>query len=190
MNIKQVMAMQAANKRRILKVAPNCPDDSGIYVLAREEDGLRYAYIGKAKHLLTRLAQHLSGYQYIDLSLRKHGLWSNDNPTGYMVSWVLFPESELDEQEREYIRAYANLGYQLKNIESGGTSGKKDIGQRRPAKGYRDGIKQGEKNCRRFIADLFSKHLVVTTKGNPPTKLQEKALQKFVDFISDQDKEV
>ena len=44
-----------------------------------DEEGIKYAYIGQAKHILTRLAQHLTGYQHIDLSIRKHGLYSNRN---------------------------------------------------------------------------------------------------------------
>lgn len=35
-----------------------------------DENGFRYAYIGQAVHILTRLAQHLVGYQHIDLSLK------------------------------------------------------------------------------------------------------------------------
>ena len=64
------MAIEAKNKKRILEINPHVDDGSGIYFLTRmDEDGIRYAYIGQAKHLLTRLAQHLSGYQHIDLSL-------------------------------------------------------------------------------------------------------------------------
>ena len=44
--------------------------------------------------------------------------------------------------------------------------------------------KIGKKKSREFIADQFNKHLVVTTKKQPPTKLQEKALKKFMDFMN------
>lgn len=83
MNFRQIKAIEKANKERILKVCPSVPESSGIYILTREEAGFRYAYVGQAKHLLTRLAQHLSGYQHIDLSIKKHGLWSENNPSGW-----------------------------------------------------------------------------------------------------------
>ena len=183
-NYRKIYAMRDANKKRILEICPNCPNTSGIYFFLREEDGFKYAYIGQAKHLLDRISSHLSGYQRIDLSLKKHGLLSTDNPHGYKVFYLCFPESELDYMEQEYIRLYANHGYQLRNTESGGKSGKSDIAERKPARGYYDGLDQGYKNARRFIADLFKKHLVVTTKKDPPTKLQSRALEKFNDFIN------
>lgn len=184
-NYKQVYAIKAKNKARILEVCPDCPNVSGIYFLLREEDGFKYAYIGQAKDLLDRLAGHLSGYQHIDLSIKKHGFYSEKNPTGYKIHYLRFLESELDEKEQYYIKKYANAGYQLRNKTSGSQGeGKHGIAQNRPAKGYFDGVEQGKKKSREFIADLFNKHLVVSTKKDPPTKLQEKALQKFNDFIN------
>ncbi len=183
MNYKQIDAIKKANKERILDACPNCPETSGIYFLIREENGFKWAYIGKAKHLLSRLADHLSGYQHIDLSLKKHGLWSEDNVTGWKVNCLQFPEKELDEREQYFIKLYANHGYQLRNHESGGTTGKVALENRKSGKGYYDGIEQGKKNARRFVADLFSKHLDFVPKKNPPTKNQEKAMRKFEDFI-------
>lgn len=165
-------------------MCPNCPERSGIYFLLREESGFKFAYIGKAKTLLSRLADHLQGYtQHIDRSLKKHGLWSDENPTGWRINFLEFPESELNEKERYYIQKYANAGYQLRNIESGGNLGKTDIGERKPAKKYFDGVEQGKKNAQKFVANLFDKHLDYHPKKNPPTKLQEKAMQKFKDFL-------
>ena len=74
MNYRQIKAIEQKNKQRILAVCSNVTETSGIYILIREENGFKYAYVGQAKHLLTRLAQHLSGYQHIDLSIKKHGL--------------------------------------------------------------------------------------------------------------------
>ena len=68
-NYRQIKAIEQKNKERILKVRPNVPNTSGIYIFFREENDIKYAYVGQAKHLLSRLAQHLSGYQHIDLSL-------------------------------------------------------------------------------------------------------------------------
>lgn len=173
------------NKQKILAVCPKCPETSGIYFLARQENGFKYAYIGQAKHLLTRLAQHLNGYpQHIDASIKKYGLYSKDNPTGYKIFVGEFPETELDQWEEYYIRKYANLGYQLRN-KTGGSQGKGKFGidNNKSAKGYYDGLKQGYLNAQKYVANLFDKHLNVSTKREPPTKLQEKALEKFKDFM-------
>lgn len=184
MNYRQLYAIKKANKERILKVCPNCPETSGIYFLLREEGGFKFAYIGKAKTLLSRLADHLQGYtQHIDRSLKKHGLWSEENPTGWTINFLEFPESELNEKEQYYIQKYANAGYQLRNIESGGTLGKTDIGERKPTKNYYDGLNQGYRNARKFVANLFKKHLDYKQKSDRPNKNQERAMQKFKDFL-------
>lgn len=185
MDMRQVKAVEKVNKELILKVCPDVPDRSGIYFLLREENGFRFGYVGQAKHLLTRLAQHLRGYQHIDLSIKKHGLYSDKNPTGYKVFFLEFPEDKLDEEEQKYIKKYANAGYQMRNKTSGSQGeGKQGISANRQSKGYYDGLEQGKKKCKEYIADLFDKHLDVSTKKDPPTKLQEKAMQKFKDFIT------
>lgn len=184
MDLRQVKAIEAANKKRILKVCADVPDRSGIYFLLREEDGFRYAYIGQAKHLLTRLAQHLSGYQHIDLSIKNHGLYSEENGTGWRVHFLEFPESELDEMERKYIKLYANKGYQLRNKTVGGQGqGKSGMDDNRPAKNYHDGLHQGYLNAQRFVARLFEKHLDYRQKSEKPNKNQEKAAAKFRAFL-------
>lgn len=181
MNYRQIYARKAECDRRIKEVCPDCPNTSGIYFILREEDGFRYGYIGKAKHLKERLGQHLIGYQHIDLSIKKHGLWSDDNPTGYKIHFLQFPESELDEKERYFIQRYANAGWQMRNVESGGTNGKTDIADRRPPKTYREGLSQGYLNARREVSHWFSLHLAVSMKK--PTKNAEKAYNKFMEFI-------
>lgn len=182
MNYRQIYARKAECERRIKEVCPDCTNTSGIYFILREEDGFRYGYIGKAKHLLERLGQHLIGYQHIDLSIKKHGLWSEENQTGYKIHFLQFPESELDEKERYFIQQYANAGWQMRNVESGGTTGKTDIGERRPAKTYREGLAQGYLNARRDVSHWFALHLNVSMKK--PTKNAEKALSKFQEFIN------
>ena len=185
MNYRQIYAIEKANKERILKVCPSVSERSGIYFLLREENGFKFAYIGQAKHLLTRLAQHLRGYQHIDLSLKKHGFFNSENPTGYRVHFLEFEESQLDEMERKYIKQYANAGFQMKNSTSGGQGeGKKSLENGRASRGYYDGLEQGYKNAQKFVAHLFDKHLNVGTKKLPATKLQEKAMQKFIEFIN------
>ena len=187
MNYKQIYAIKKANEERILKVCPNCPNTSGIYFLLREEDGFKYAYIGQAVKLRERLASHLSGYQHIDLSIKKHGLWSEKNPTGYKVHFLEFEENMLDEMEQKYIKQYANAGYQLRNVESGGSKGKADIGERKPSRGYYEGLNNGYERARKEISHLFDLHLNYTTKSDKPNKNQQKALQKFKDFLEGND---
>ena len=183
-NYKKIWAIKKANRDRILNVCPACPDKSGIYFLLREEDGFRYAYIGQAKRILSRLADHLQGYQHIDLSIKKHGLWGEENPTGYKVHFLEFAENLLDEMEQKYIKQYANAGYQMRNATSGSQGvGKRGLDNARPTRTYYDGLAQGYKNAQKEVAHLFSLHLDYTTKKQPPTKLQEKALQKFKDFL-------
>lgn len=183
-NYKQIWAIKKANEQRILKVCPDCPQTSGIYFLLREEDGFRYAYIGQSVNLLQRLADHLQGYQRIDLSIKKHGLWSEQNPTGYKVHFLEFPKELLDEKEQKYIRQYANAGYQLRNLTSGSQGqGKKGFENARQPKTYTEGVVQGENNMAKQIKHLFELHLDFAPKRNPPTVNQQKALQKLQDIF-------
>lgn len=182
----QIKAIEKKNKERLLKINPDLNEDSGIYFLIRaDEEGFKYAYIGQAKHILTRLASHLNGYQHIDLSLKKHGLYTEDNPFGWEVHYMNFPESELDEKEQYYIKQYANGGYQLRNKTSGSQGeGKKQIDEYRPQKGYRDGVRQGYKNASREVSNLFEKHLNYSKKSDKPNKNQDKAVEKFEEFLN------
>lgn len=183
-NYRQIKAIEQKNKERILKLQPTVPETSGIYIFLRAEDGFKYAYVGQAKHLLTRLAQHLSGYQHIDLSLKKHGLYSEDNESGWRLIWRSFPEDELDEMEQYYIKEYADAGFQLRNKTSGSQGqGKRGIAENRPSKGYYDGLAQGYKNAQKYVANLFDKHLVYGKKSDKPNKNQEKAMAKFAEFL-------
>lgn len=185
MNYRQIKAIEMKNKKRFLELNKDLNDKAGIYILTREdEDGFRFAYIGQAKHILTRLASHLRGYQHIDLSLKKHGLYHFANPHGWRVDFFNCSEDKLDEYEQEYILKYANLGYQLRNKTTGSQGkGKKKLDEYKPSKGYRDGLVQGRKNASREVAHWFDKHLNVSTKKEPPTVNQQKALDKFQDFL-------
>ena len=184
MNYRQIYAIKKANEERILKVCPNCPNTSGIYFLLREEDGFKYAYIGQAVRLRERLGSHLSGYQHIDLSIKKHGLWSEENPTGYKVHFLEYPQNLLDEMEQKYIKQYANAGYQMRIATSGSQGvGKKGLDNQKPTRTYYDGLAQGRKNAQKEVAHLFELHLNYATKKQPPTKLQEKAAEKFKHFL-------
>lgn len=184
MNYRQFYAIKRENEKRILKVNPNVPQTSGIYILTREEAGFKYAYVGQAKNLLERLASHLRGYQHIDLSLKKHGFFSEEKPCGYKILIAETCEpAQLDTLEQEYTLKYANMGYQLRNKTAGGQGeGKTQIAEYKPAKGYCDGLKQGYKNAQRDVRQM-AKWLTV---GADHRKLSQRALAKFGEFIKEQ----
>lgn len=185
MNYAQIKAIEKKNKERILKVCPEATEESGIYIFTREENGFRFGYVGQAKQILTRLAQHLSGYQHIDLSLKTHGFYSKDNLTGYVIEIVPCAVEQLDEMERKYIVELANAGVQLRNKTSGGQAcGKFGIAENKPPKGYRDGLQQGYKNAQKEIAPLFKKWLKVEFDSSK--KLAVRANEKFRNFLGGQ----
>lgn len=188
-NFRKSKAIEGKNKKRLIEANSELNDGSGIYFLTRtDEDGIRYAYIGQAKHILTRLAQHFVGYQHIDLSLRKHGLYTEGKQFGWKVGFLNFPISELDEKEQHYIKQYAQSGYQLRNKTSGSQgAGKKQIDEYRPQKGYHDGIKQGKKMLARELTNIISKHLVVDLKEEKKNnKVSIKAFKKFNDLLAEE----
>ena len=180
---KQAKAIEQKNKKKLLEINPKLDDRSGIYFLTRiDEDGFNFAYIGQARHVISRLAQHMSGYtQHIDRSLKAHGLYSSENPYGWKVASVHTKESDLDEMEQHYIKQFANAGYQLRNKTSGGQGvGKKQIDEYRPAKGYRDGVQQGKISLARDLKHIIDKHLTVELKPEKQgNKVSMKALEKF-----------
>lgn len=187
-DIAKAKAIEKRNKELILRINPMLNNDSGIYFFTRtDEDGIKYAYIGQAKHILTRLAQHLNGYQHIDLSIKKHGLHMYDNPYGWKIGFLNYPESELDEKEQYYIKAYAKNGYQLRNKTAGGQGqGKNQIDEYRPAKGYRDGIVQGKKTLARELSNIINKHLTVALQpGKEHNKVSMRAKEKFETLLDE-----
>lgn len=167
------------------------PETSGIYIFYRkDEDGIRYSYTGQSLHLLTRLAEHLNGYdQHIDLSLRKHGLFdAYDNPHGWQVHIIKYEPSELNEKEKYWIKHLMQQGYQSRNKTSGSQgSDKYGIAPNKPVKTYRDGVSQGYENARREVAKLFKTYLKAEINGTQGVRAQN-ALKKFEDFIKGAEK--
>lgn len=185
-SIRQAKAIEQNNKKRLLEVNPKLDEESGIYFLTRiDENGFKYAYIGQAVHILTRLSQHLVGYQHIDLSLKKHKLYSKSNPCGWKIGFLHFPKSELDKQEQHYIKAYADYGYQLRNKTSGSQGeGKAQIDDYKPSKGYRDGIQQGRKNLAKELSHIAEKHLKIEIREDKRyNKVSQKQYEKFMDLL-------
>ena len=190
-NIRQVKAIEYKNKKRLLAVNPKLNERSGIYFLLRtDENGFRYAYIGQARSVIQRLCSHMSGYkQHIDLSLRKHNLYSEDNPYGWRVEFLNFPEDELDEKEKFYIKQYADAGYQLRNVSVGGQGSERDsgqIGERKPPKGYMQGILQGKKVLARELSSIAEKHLKIEIREDKKNnKVSQKQFEKFKELMNE-----
>jgi hypothetical protein len=189
-NIARAKTIEQENKKRLLKLNPKLNDKSGIYFLLRkDENGFKYAYVGQAKSVLQRLASHLVGYeQHIDLSLRKHKLYDKEkNPYGWRVEFLNFPESQLDEKEKYYIKLYADKGYQLRNVSIGGQGGNRDsgsIGERKAPKGYLQGIQQGRKNLARELSNIAEKHLKIELREDKANnKVSQKQYEKFMDLL-------
>ena len=173
------------NKKLITSLFGAIPETSGIYIFARKENGFKYAYVGQAKHLLTRIAEHLQGWQHIDKSIKTHGLKTESNPNGYTIRWQEFPEDRLDNEEQYYIKLMANAGYQLRNVTAGGQGqGKFDIAERKPPKTYREGLKQGEINALRRVKELFDKYLDFDIK-EPCNKVKQRKKEEFQKLLSE-----
>ena len=191
-NMRQIKAIEKQNKERLLKVNPKLNERSGIYFLLRtDENGFRFAYIGQAVKILTRLASHMTGYeQHIDLSLRKHKLYDEQkNPHGWRVEFLNFPESELDEKEKYYIKLYADKGYQLRNVSLGGQGENRasgSIGERKAPKGYMQGIQQGKKVLARELSNIAEKHLKIEIRDDKKNnKVSQKQFEKFKELMNE-----
>jgi hypothetical protein len=187
-NYRQIMAIRKANEDKIRKACPIATEDSGIYVFYRtDENGFKFAYVGQAKNLLKRLAEHLSGYQHIDLSIKKHKLYDEEtNPYGYHIEIICHcPENELDGREQYWIKHYADQGYQLRNKTTGSQGeGKSALGEGKSNKGYREGLSKGYENARKYVAELFDKYLTYDIKGKYG-KIKQRKYDEFTAFLNE-----
>lgn len=186
-NIAKAKAIERNNEKRLLAVNPDLDNGSGIYFLTRtDENGIHYFYIGQAVHILQRMCSHLSGFQHIDLSLKKRGFYGIDNPYGWKINFKYYPASELDKWEQYWILEYTKKGYQCRyNKTAGGQGeGKEKINEFRPLKGYRDGLEQGRKNLARQLSHIIDIHLTVGIKpGKENNKVSIRALEKFNELL-------
>lgn len=184
-NYKQIFADREKAITKILAVCPEeCVHQSGIYFYTREDMKGKHAYIGKAIDLLERTISHINGYQQrIDISLKSRGFYSEINPSGWKLNVLYYPKAELDKWEQYWIEQYRNAGVDLYNVESGGTDGKKIIGDRKPPKSYRDGLAQGRKSLAKELRHIIKTHnfIILPEKHN---KVTEKALTKFWELLN------
>lgn len=188
--LKKRLAIERDNVKRILQLCPDMQDRSGIYMFYRaDENGKVFArYIGKSEtSILKRCASHLQGVkQHLDKSIKAHGLYSESNPTGWQVMVVEYclPQ-DCNERERKHIQYCQKLFIDLHNVESGGTSGKTDINERKPAKGYYDGLKQGRSNLSKELQKTL-KYLNIAPKDQ--NKRTIRLYNKFLDLLTPIDK--
>lgn len=188
-NYKQLYAIKKNNEKRILSVCPGMKNQSGIYFYTRtDENGISYFYIGQSVDCLERNISHLSGFQHIDLSIKKRGFYSEENPYGWKLNFIHYPIEKLDEMEQYWILEYTKKGYQCRyNKTAGGQgTGKEKINEFKPAKGYRDGLKQGRINLARELSHIAEKHLEIRLKPEKQgNKVSEKQYKKFMALISE-----
>lgn len=188
-NYKQVYAVQKKYKEEIKKVCPGIDDGPGIYFLTRtDENGINYYYIGQAVKLLTRMISHMTGWQHIDMSLRKRKWYSEDNPYGWKLNYKHYSPKDLDEMEQYWILQYMKKGYQARyNKTAGGQGdGKKKINEFRPSRGYYDGIRQGKITLARQLTDIIQKHLTIKIKAEKENnKISQNAEKKFYELLDE-----
>jgi hypothetical protein len=109
------------------------------------------------------------------------------NPYGYKLMVLCYClAEECDEKEQLYIRQYADDGWQLKNVEIGGKSGKTDMNERKPSKGYREGLINGRKKALKEVAKFFEKNLTYQMR-EPINKTKQNALKKFESMLAEVD---
>lgn len=188
-NYRQIYAIEKKNREKLLAVNPKLDDGSGIYFLTRtDENGISYFYIGQALHILQRMCSHLTGYQHIDLSIKKRWFYSEENPYGWKLNFLHYPKEELDKWEQSWILAFTKKGYQCRyNKTAGGQGeGKEKINEFRPSKGYRDGIQQGKKVLARELSSIAEKHLTIRLKPEKEhNKVSQKQYEKFLNLLKD-----
>ncbi|OUO78184.1 hypothetical protein B5F53_11595 [Blautia sp. An249] len=187
-NIAKVKSIERKNEKILLSVNPKLDNGSGIYFLTRvdTETGIKFSYVGQALHIKQRMLQHMTGYQHIDLSIRKHKFFTEDNPGGWQVNFMHFPKEELDEMERYYITLYAKNGYQSRNKDTGGGAGKQELGERKPPRGYYDGVVQGKKMLAKELSHIMDKHLIVEIKPEKAgNKVSQKMFEKFKGLLEE-----
>ena len=185
-NYRKIYAIKKMNEKRILDVCPDMKRESGIYFYTRtDENGISYFYIGQSVDCLERSISHLTGYQHIDLSIKKRGFYSEKNPYGWKLYYKTCPESELDDREISTIKAFADKGFQMYNVTAGGQGlGKVISGQYKQPKTYTQGIQQGKKVLARELSSIAEKHLKIEIRDDKKhNKISQKQYEKFMDLL-------
>lgn len=159
---------------------------AGIYLWERtDEHGVTWFYVGQAKNIYERQLSHYNGFERLDLSLRKRGFKSEQNPCGWRFEVLcLCDEAFLDVNETKFILEYMAQGKQSYNKTFGSQGEGKEVIQRKPPKGYKDGLHQGYENARRDVRKMFAKKLTFAIDG-ASSKNKEKAYERFAQFLKE-----
>lgn len=163
MNYKQLYAKKHKAEKQIVDAFGDPTECSGVYVFHRynNERETHCFYIGQAKNLRRRIADHLLEHDHIALSLKTYGLYdSASNPNGWSCSWKSVPINMLDQVEQETIAEHMSYdGIELYNITGGGQGkGKTDINKRAERGGWRKGKSAGEIKAWQYIAEQIYKY--------------------------------
>ena len=194
MELKQRFAILNDKKKIIKSICPNITNESGIYLFYRKNEFDETCfYVGQAKDLLTRTAQHLMGRkQHIDKSLYVHKLYSEDNPYGWKLKVIYYcAVRDLDFYEQHFIQYYLKQGYKTYNVTGGGQLNKKqDIGERQQTKlkSYKNGKNLGYEQAREEVREYFDKYLDFKIKGKSG-KVKERKLEEFKKWLEVQNEE-
>ena len=76
---------------------------------------------------------------------------------GWDINFIEYGLEELDAKEQEYIKKYADLGYQLRNRTSGSQGKGKRVIVEADRKGYRKGVEYGYLKARKEISELLKR---------------------------------
>lgn len=100
------------------------------------------------------------------MSIKKHGLYSFENQTGYKINIMPCEIEQLDEMEQKHILVMADAGYQLRNKTTGSQGeGKKSISDYGRG-GYLKGKHDGQQKATKEIGIAIEKYtLGLTSKG-------------------------
>ncbi len=137
---KSVWQKQKQGMAIALKQFPFLTKESGIYLWYRYDENDTYCwYVGKAKNLLQRTAQHIVNHDsHLDNSIHKHGFFDGEkNKNGWVLQIMgYYRETKLDFFEQHWI-GFCQSRHpdgRMYNVESGGTMGKTIIGERKQRK--------------------------------------------------------
>ena len=116
------------------------------------------------------------------------GGWSRRSRGRFGLFFPVESVDQLDEQEKYYIRFYAENGYQLRNVSLGGQGENRSsgsIGDRKQPRTYSEGIQQGKKSLAKQLSAIAEKHLTIAVKPEKQgNKVSERQRDKFMELIS------
>ena len=101
---------------------PNAPESEGIYAIGFQQPyspGVEVLYVGRSKHIHTRLQQHKYQYQAIDKFVKEQ--FALNGGIFLCIKWVEVQNSNC--LEKEYLNCmFAKLGYWPRfNLQHGNT---------------------------------------------------------------------